>query len=105
MSHRYFYEEFALDEDQHDNVLAALERAQELADTRKELPPGARLDAICMDFLATNDFRQHKDPHATARYLKKLENVLGLRLVGVNPTTRRIEYGMDTLQWASEGDE
>lgn len=89
---------FKLTPDENANVELALERAQQLAQTRKPMPPGALLDLIATDFLATNDFRKANDPENHLRFLAKFERLMGRRLVVIDPERWVIEYGMDALE-------
>ncbi len=82
-----------------------MERAQQLAPTRKPMPNGALLDLICTDFLATNDFRRADDPETHLRFLAKFERLMGRRLVVIDPKRWVIEYGMDALQQVAEAAE
>lgn len=79
---------FSLFPEQMDNVDAALKKAIEISKSDKE---GHNLDLICTDFLATNaaydDVRE---------YLKKVESVTGIKLIGYDPKEKEIIYG-DTL--------
>ena len=91
---KLFWEHFALYEDQAANIRAALKRAEELSHSEKK---GHNLDMICLDFLATNDFRRGDDAQRR-RYIAKMEQALGVKLIALDPTTEDVIYGMDTLE-------
>jgi len=92
---RFEFQHFKLFEPQLENVLAALQRASELTKSDKK---GHNLDMICMDFLATNDFLKADDPRAKARFVAKMERLLGVRLVMIDPDTNDVMYGLDSLE-------
>lgn len=89
------YETFAFQDDQFDIVWAALARAQDLAE--KNLPKSALLALVCMDFLATNDFRKGASDENTARFLARVEAALGVKIVAVDMRTNSVKYGVDTI--------
>lgn len=93
-------EAFMLAPAQQLNVLTALERAGELTNSTKK---GHNLDMICLDFLATNDFASaSKKVESRAKYLAKIEQVLGIRIIAVdarNPND--VVYGIGTLSTLS----
>ena len=86
---------FALFTEQQDTVGDALKRAMELSNSTK---PSHNLTLICMDFLANNDFRYANDAEMQMRYLAKLEALFGKKLVLVDPVSKEVEYGMESLQ-------
>lgn len=92
---RFEFQHFKLFEPQAENVRAALQRASELTKSDKK---GHNLDMICMDFLATNDFLKADDPKAKARFVAKMERLLGVRLVMIDPDTNDVMYGLDSLE-------
>ncbi|MGB5215077.1 MAG: hypothetical protein WBN88_15695 [Anderseniella sp.] len=98
MLHEVHYETFALSEDQHHNLWAALARAAQIADTRSKLPKSALLDLVISDFLATNTFGMRENPESQRQYIAKVERVIGKRIVLVNPKTKKIECGFDALE-------
>lgn len=76
------------------NVRLALSRASELAHSDKR---GHQLDLICTDFIATND-SMAGDSDKRLRYIAKIERTLGVRLMAVDPESKEIIYGIDTLK-------
>lgn len=90
---------FAFTPDRYDNVMLALQRAQEITNSTV---PGYNLDLICTDFLATNDFGKAHDPDMKFRLLRRLEALLGLRLVAVDPKKRDVVYGLQALELVLE---
>jgi hypothetical protein len=74
-------------------VGAALKRAAQLSGSEKE---GHNLTLICLDFLATNDFRTSTG-EAKLQYLTKIETLLGLGLIVVNPDGTQVIFGGETL--------
>ena len=87
---------FGLFPEQYLIVADALERVKELSKSDKK---GHNLSMICTDFLATNDFvgGSHAE-ETTARYLSKIEKLLGVRLVAVDVKTKDVVYGIGTLE-------
>jgi hypothetical protein len=92
---RFKWQNFFLAPEQNVNVMLALDRARELAESKRK---GHLLDLICTEFLATNTFLKPDDPDTPLRFLAKFERLMGKRLVIVNPETWEIEYGMDALE-------
>lgn len=86
---------FPLFPEQQVTVTEALTRAMELSNSKK---PAHNITLICMDFLANNDFRLANDADMQLRYIAKLEALLGKKLVLVDPVTKQVEYGMESLQ-------
>jgi len=93
---------FACMDESIDLVAAALQRAGELGGAERS--KSSRLGLICMDFLATNDWGRPDDPDTRVSYLTKLERLLGLRLVAIDPNTNRVQYGFRALKQLSEGE-
>jgi hypothetical protein len=75
-------------------VQAALERAKELSESVK---PGHNLVLICTDFLATNDFKKAGDPESLARFLAKLDDLLPVRLIAVDPKKKNVVHGLENV--------
>lgn len=86
------------DEMRRDAYEPAIERAMNLLHTESE---SHALAAICMDFLATNDFRRPDDLANLTRYLERLEAALGVRIIALHSNTRAILYGNESLEWAA----
>ena len=102
------YETFSFDDEQHENLWAALDRAAQIAGKRnlaqalnQRVPKSLLLDMVITDFLATNDFAKTDDKVNLLRYLKRMENALGVRLVALDPDTKEIVYGLETASWAA----
>jgi len=89
-------ESFMLAPTQQLNVLTALERASELTKSSKK---GYNLDMICLDFLATNDFKAaSQQAESRNTYLKKIEKLLGVRIIAVDAKDQsNVIYGINTL--------
>jgi len=85
-----------------DLVLAALERAGELGGMERS--KSSRLGLICMDFIACNDWGKAGDPKAKVSYLNKLERLLNMRLVAIDPKRNKVVYGFRALKLLSEGE-
>lgn len=90
---------FMLTPEQKANVELALDRASELANSKK---PGHLLDLICTDFLATNSFTKKDDPLRHLTFLARFEPLMGKRLVVIDATNWVIEYGMEALSRVAE---
>lgn len=82
---------------QLENVSLALKKCSDLSGSEKE---GHLLDLICTDFIATNDV-MGDDMDKRLRYLAKIERVLQLKLVAVDPSTKEIIYGIQALEMVS----
>jgi len=92
-------EVFQLYTDQRDNVHKALERSMELSGSNKK---SHNLDLICMDFLATNEFTK-AGPEQKAKYLAKIEQLLNVRIVAMDPRSGEIVHGLDNLEELVQG--
>lgn len=85
---------FALFPDQMDTVKAALERASELSGSKKD---GQNLSLICLDFLATNEFKK-ASMEQTQRFFKRIEKALNVKIVALSPENYEILYGYKVLE-------
>jgi len=85
-------------DEQIDVVAAALERAEELGGERSK---SARMALICTDFLASNSFGKPNDPKTRVSYLRKLEKLLGIKLIAVNEKNN-VFYGFKALKKISD---
>jgi len=92
---RFKWRNFLLTPEQLANVDLAVTRAKEMADSKRG---GHALDLICLDFLATNDFKLADDPEMVLRFLAKYERLLGRRLVVLDPDGWNVEYGIESLE-------
>jgi hypothetical protein len=93
---------FVCFDEQIDNVVAALDRAEEMIQQKggMERSKSGRLSLICLDFLATNDFGKKGDPEQMKRYLHKMEVTMGMKLVAVKDD--EVIYGLRTLKKLAE---
>lgn len=80
--------------DQIETVRLAIKRSSELSNSDKI---GNNLSLICLDFLATNDFR-FADETQRLRFLAKFEKLTGLKLIIVSSDVTEVVYGIDTLE-------
>ena len=87
-----------------ETVQLALRRAAELA--RSGSSVSSQFSLICLDFLATNDFR-FANEQQRLRFLAKFEKLTGYKLVIVDPDRDRgdgeIVYGIETLERLARG--
>lgn len=91
--------QFGLYPDQAEVVESALERAQQLAESKK---PSYLLTLICTDFLATNDFTTG-DIQDRQTFIHKYEKMLGVKLIAVDEG--QVIYGLDTLEHLAQQEE
>lgn len=98
---KHVFEHFMLYEEQAEIVRSALQRASEISKSDKK---SHNLHLICMDFLATNDFKNSPVEDRMA-FLAKFESMLGLKLIAVDPESNDVVYGMSTLENASKEDD
>jgi hypothetical protein len=87
--------------DQIETVNLAMRRSGELSGSDKI---GHNLSLICLDFLATNDFRFESEEQKL-RFLAKFEKLMGYKLVVIDPITRDVVFGIHTLEKIAGGDE
>lgn len=92
---------FAFYLDQYEIVQAALKRAAQLANSEK---PSYLLTMICTDFLATNDFSQIGSEQFM-KFLVKYENLMNVDLIVRDRGTRKILYGLTTLEHMASEEE
>ena len=90
---------FRLYADQADTVKTALKRASELSNSQFQ---SHNLSLICLDFLASNDFRKATEEQRL-RYLVRFEKLLGYRLIVIDPEAGpkgedQVVYGLATLE-------
>lgn len=89
---------FRLESAQAETVNLALKRAQDLAGNLKKTP-SALLSLICLDFLSGADW-QGGDLNSKLRFVAKIEQSLGLRLVVVDDADD-VVYGLRALESAA----
>ena len=89
---------FALESTQAETVNLALKRAQDLAGNLKKTP-GTLLSLICLDFLSGADWSGNDLP-SKLRFLAKIEQAIGLRLVVVDDADD-VVFGMRALESAA----
>lgn len=89
---------FMLVDEQIDNVVLALQRAEQLAraygaQARSSLSQSNMFSLMAVDFLATNEIRDagSVDPQSVAQHLSRIEAVLGVKLIASRG--RDILYG------------
>ena len=78
---------------QWDIFQQAIERSKGMSGSDKL---GNNITLICQDFLANNDFGQTPDGDKSS-YLSKLETMLGVHLIAVDPSSGRPIHGTDLL--------
>lgn len=79
---------FKLFDEQYANVMAALDRAGEVAKSDKK---GHLLDTICTDYLSTNAFTASKD--SMAEFFKKFEEQLNVKIFAVDADKGECVFG------------
>lgn len=97
----HHWEHFMLKNDQIEPVRQALERAQELSKSEMK---SHNLSLICTDFVANNSFHKKGDPGNVTRYLAKMEELLGVKLVAIDPKDTKVVYGLENLQQLAKED-
>lgn len=80
--------------DQIETYELAIKRSMELSRSQKI---GNNLSLICLDFLATNDFKFDNEEQRL-RFLAKFENLMGYKLVIIDPEAGEVVYGIKTLE-------
>jgi hypothetical protein len=85
--------------DQIETVNLAMKRSAELSNSDKK---GQNLSLICLDFLATNDFK-FADENQRLRFLAKYEKLTGYKLIIIDPEAGddgegEVVYGIKTLE-------
>jgi hypothetical protein len=88
----YVHKHLALEQTQADVVEAALQKASVLAGSTSD---NHLLTLICSDFVVSNNLGKESD--AKARYLARVEETLGIKLIAFDPKTKNILYGAETL--------
>lgn len=78
------------------NVQLAIQKASDLTGSDKD---GHNLDLICTEFLATNDVMATEgDLERRLRYVAKIERMLRMKLVAIDPDSGEICYGIGYLE-------
>lgn len=83
----------SLYEGQWETVQAALDRAKGMSHSDKI---GHNLEMICTDFLSNNEFGKDKDVDLK-QYIRKMELLLGVKLIAVDLKAGKPLYGADFL--------
>lgn len=89
-----FNKRFVFNATELETVKLALQRSGELTGSKQA---GKNLSLICLDFLSNNDFSSAK-MEQRLRFVAKMEQILGMRLVAVDPEMNEVRYGLATLQ-------
>jgi hypothetical protein len=89
---------YRMESSQAETVNLAIQRAQDLAGNIKK-SPSSLLSLICLDFLSNADWKGG-DLDSKLRFLAKIEQSLGLRLVVVDDTDE-VVYGLRALESAA----
>ena len=87
-------EVFSLYEKQLEDVKKALKKAGELSGSSKK---SHNLALICADFIAQNDFSSGGEEQKI-KFIAKIENLLGYKLVAANPDDYSVAYGFENLK-------
>ena len=95
---RWVNKVFALEASQAETVNLALKRAQDLAGNIKK-SPSSLLALVCLDFLSGADW-QGGNLESKLRFLAKIEQSIGLRLVVVDDADE-VVYGLGALEAAA----
>lgn len=91
-------ENFKLYEGQRHTLLQAIEAAKRMVGQEGTGKKGHALELICTDFLANNDFSKNGLTRDKKMMVSKMERLLSLKLVAIDPKNGDIIYGMDTLK-------
>lgn len=95
------FKHFRLFDDQVKIVDAALNRAAQVAESDKT---GHLLTLICTDFLATNDFLAGGTENFM-KFMIKYEELLGLKLVAIDPKVNEVVFGLSALEALADKDD
>jgi len=80
--------------DQIETVNLAMKRSAELSNSDKV---GHNLSLICLDFIATNDFKFSNELQRL-RFLAKFERLFNYKMILVDPDAGEVVYGIQTLE-------
>lgn len=97
---KYRHKHLSLETSQADVVDSALSLAGSLAGSTSD---NHLITLICSDFIATNTIGQ--DESSKFRYLARLEDIFGFRLIAIDPSNNDVLYGVDTLAKVAEDPE
>ncbi len=92
-----YNENFKLYPQQQQSLKNAIDAARILSNNPKA-KKGHCLDLICMDFIATNDIVSKSTDETREKYIAKMEQRLGLKLVAFDPKSGEIVHGLETLE-------
>lgn len=82
-----------MDEDQRETVDRALAQAAKVTGSDQR---SRNLSLICLDFVAHSGLDK-KGSNPVARYMSRLEQSTGVRIIAVDPETKDVVYGMGAL--------
>lgn len=85
---------FDLYGDQIETYNLAIQRSMELSNSDKV---GHNVSLVCLDFLATNDFK-FANEEQRLRFLAKFEKLMGYKLVIIDPEAGEVVYGLKSLE-------
>lgn len=94
------FEHFGLFPEQHLNVKLALRKASELSGSDKK---SHNLDLICTDFLANNDIVPSNIAENRMRFMRRMEQVFGVKVIALDTANDEIVYGAGTLSKLAKG--
>lgn len=87
---------------QKDDIEAALELANVMIG-KEGTTKSSCLAWACRDFVATNVAAQGKtSKESLAEFLSKYERLLGIELIAIDPTTKQVAFGQETLERLSK---
>lgn len=94
------FEHFGLFPEQHLNVKLALRKASELSGSDKK---SHNLDLICTDFLANNDIVPSNVVENRMRFMRRMEQVFGVKVIALDTANDEVVYGAGTLSKLAKG--
>ena len=60
--------------------------------------PGHQLSMVCQDFVATNMAQKNPDQETKSLYLKKIGEILGVKLIAVDKESNNVVHGTSLLE-------
>lgn len=85
---------FGLFPEQYLNVQLALRKAGEMSGSEKK---SHNLDLICTDFLANNDIVPSNVSENRIRFMRRLEQVFGIKIIALDVANDEVVFGAGTL--------